>query len=210
MHTRARARTNADFFLSVPIVKTKRKYNDLVDEYLKKIKEPANNDDKLKQEEELVHLYQVQKQMHRDQLQSILDRWAKIHPDGTIPHPKAVEYQDKINQVNLVLEDKAELRRRALACKKHYENYEEATDQIATIERRLHNMDKNDPGYADEEARMKKFKKEAKKYKQDATRELTEHVLSKVFPPHCFAFDRACMGSRCKLLMFLPVHVGRG
>jgi myosin heavy subunit len=206
MHTRARARTNADFFLSVPIVKTKRKYNDLVDEYLKKIKDPANKDDREKQELELVHLYQVQKENHRDQLQSILDSWAKL-PE---PHPKAVEYQDKIHKVNEVLEDKAELRRRALECKRHYQDYEKATDEIGTIERRLHNMDKNDPGYADEEARMKTFKKEAKKYKQHATKELTEHVLSKVFPPHCCAFDRACMGSRCKLLMFLPVHVGRG
>ena len=64
--------------------------------------------------------------------------------------------------------------------------------------------------YQQLEARKIQLMSIAKKYKQYATKELTEHVRSKVFPPHCCALDRACMGSRCKLIMFLPVHVGRG
>ena len=119
--------------------------------------------------------------------------------------------------IDLVLSDEQDLWFR-------FREYEDKTDEIAKIERTLHNMDENDKEeksvvignkpetitYQQLEARKKKFMKEAKKYKQDATKELTDHVRSKVFPPHCFALDRACMGSRCKLIMFLPVHVGTG
>ena len=183
------------------MVKTKNKYNALVDGYFAKLEEPNNENEivKLFREHERAKFVELTKEqgvlekeyiIAKNRVQQLVTRrssgcfgWIMTDDDELAFKQKIVEQhpgkikqkKDDIKQITERLDDQEYFRYRALECKREYQSYQESKDYLASMASELNEQESKEIQIGAQQARIRSTV-DLKKYLKDQVR-LREMML---------------------------------